>query len=95
MSFEEARVICVVYLSVIVPAVVYFKNKSRLPKWVLPTYVISFLASEAYIGLLPRWAPQKTDIFFILISLLPFRYPIFLRLLVYSSLLYVKERLEI
>ena len=44
MSFEEARVICVVYLSVIVPAVVYFKNKSMLPKWVLPTYVISFLA---------------------------------------------------
>ena len=43
MSFEEARVICVVYLSVIVPAVVYFKNKSMLPKWVLPTYVISFL----------------------------------------------------
>lgn len=43
MSFEEARVICIVYLSVIVPAVVYFKNRSRLPKWVLPTYVISFL----------------------------------------------------
>ncbi len=44
MSFEEARVICVVYFSVIVPAIVYFKNRSRLPKWVLPTYVISFLA---------------------------------------------------
>ena len=44
MSFEEARVICVVYLSVIVPLIIYFKNRSRLPKWVLSTYVISFLA---------------------------------------------------
>jgi hypothetical protein len=52
MSFEEARVICVVYLSVIVPAVVYFKNKSRLPKWILPTYVISFFSLRIRMGAL-------------------------------------------
>ena len=44
MSFEEARVVCVVYLSVIIPILVFFKNKSFLPRWVFPVYVISFLA---------------------------------------------------
>jgi len=44
MSFEEARVICVVYLSVIVPVIVFFRNKSNLPSWTLPIYIISFLA---------------------------------------------------
>ena len=44
MSFEEARVVCVVYLSVIIPILVFFKNKSSLPRWVFPVYVISFLA---------------------------------------------------
>ena len=44
MSFEEARVVCVVYLSVIIPIFVFLKNKSFLPRWVFPVYVISFLA---------------------------------------------------
>jgi hypothetical protein len=44
MSFEEAMVVCVVYLSVIIPILLFLKNKSFLPRWVFPIYVISFLA---------------------------------------------------
>jgi len=44
MSFEEARIICVVYASVIFPIVIYIRNKSNLPSWVPRMYLISFLA---------------------------------------------------
>ena len=44
MSFEEARIICVVYASVIFPIVIYIRNKSNLPSWVPRIYLISFLA---------------------------------------------------
>ena len=44
MSFEEIRVICIVYASVILPLVIYFKYKSVLPLWVPSIYLVSFFA---------------------------------------------------
>lgn len=42
MTFEEARVIFIVYMSVIVPMVLLFKYKRSLPSWVPFIYVSSF-----------------------------------------------------
>lgn len=44
MSFEEIRIICVVYTSVIFPLIIYFKYKSILPTWVSVIYLGSFFA---------------------------------------------------
>ena len=41
MSFEEARVITIVYLAVFLPFLIYFKNKSNLPKWIPTFYLIA------------------------------------------------------
>jgi hypothetical protein len=44
MSFEEIRIICIVYASVILPLIIYFKYKSVLPLWVPSIYFVSFFA---------------------------------------------------
>tara|TARA_B110000459_G_scaffold78243_1_gene88055 strand:+ start:623 stop:1222 length:600 start_codon:yes stop_codon:yes gene_type:complete len=44
MSFEEIRIICVVYTSVIFPLIIIFKYKSILPSWVPVIYLGSFFA---------------------------------------------------
>ena len=41
MSFEEIRVITVVYLAVFLPLFIYFRNKSILPNWVPSFYLVS------------------------------------------------------
>ena len=41
MSFEEIRVITVVYTAVLLPLIIYWKYKSRLPKWIPSFYIIS------------------------------------------------------
>ena len=43
MSFEEIRVITVVYLAVFLPLLIYWKYKSRLPKWIPSFYIISLV----------------------------------------------------
>ena len=43
MSFEELRVITIVYISAILPIVLYLKNKSQLPSWVSTIYLGAFL----------------------------------------------------
>jgi hypothetical protein len=40
MSFEEIRVITVVYLAVFLPLLIYFKIKSKLPSWVPTFYIV-------------------------------------------------------
>ena len=40
MSFEEIRVITVVYIAVFLPLIIYFKNKSKLPGWVPSFYIV-------------------------------------------------------
>ena len=42
MSFEEARVIAVVYIAVFLPFLIYFKKKSSLPRWIPTLYLIAF-----------------------------------------------------
>ena len=43
MSFEEIRVITVVYLAVFLPLLIYFQNKNRLPSWVPTFYIIGVI----------------------------------------------------
>ena len=43
MSFEEARVIIVVYLAVFLPLIIYLKYKSKLPDWVPTFYVLGVI----------------------------------------------------
>lgn len=43
MSFEEARVITIVYLAIFLPFLIYFKNKSNLPKWIPTFYLIAIV----------------------------------------------------
>ena len=43
MSFEEIRVITVVYAAVLLPLIIYWKYKSRLPKWIPSFYIISLV----------------------------------------------------
>ena len=43
MSFEEIRVITVVYTAVLLPLIIYWKYKSRLPKWIPSFYIISLV----------------------------------------------------
>ena len=43
MSSEEIRVITVVYLAVLLPLIIYWKYKSRLPKWIPSFYIISLV----------------------------------------------------
>ena len=42
MSYEEIRVITVVYLSVFIPLIIYIRNRFKLPKWVPTFYLIAF-----------------------------------------------------
>ena len=43
MSLEEARVIAVVYTAVLLPLIIYFFNKSKLPSWVPSFYIIAVI----------------------------------------------------
>ncbi len=43
MSYEEFRVILVVYISAVLPIYIYLKNKSNLPFWVPTIYLSSFI----------------------------------------------------
>ena len=43
MSFEEIRVITVVYTAVLLPLIIYWKYKSWLPKWIPSFYIISLV----------------------------------------------------
>ena len=40
ISFEEIRVITVVYLAVFLPLIIYFKNKDKLPNWAPTFYIV-------------------------------------------------------
>ena len=41
MSLEELRVIVVVYTAVLLPLIIYFLNKSKIPSWVPTFYIIA------------------------------------------------------
>ena len=43
MSFEEIRVITIVYLAVLLPLVIYFTNKSKIPSWIPSFYIVSII----------------------------------------------------
>ena len=43
MSFEEIRVITVVYVAVFLPLIIYIKNKSKLPGWVPSFYIVGVI----------------------------------------------------
>ena len=43
MSLEELRVIIIVYISALVPLVIYFYNKDKIPRWAPSLYVVMFL----------------------------------------------------
>tara|TARA_B100000945_G_scaffold206753_1_gene166356 strand:+ start:1112 stop:1702 length:591 start_codon:yes stop_codon:yes gene_type:complete len=43
MSFEEIRVITIVYLAVLLPFLIYFTNKSKLPSWIPSFYIVSLV----------------------------------------------------
>ena len=40
MSSEEIRVITVVYLAVLLPLIIYIRNRSKLPRWIPTFYII-------------------------------------------------------
>ena len=43
MSLEEIRVITIVYLAVLLPLLIYFTNKSKLPSWIPSFYIVSLV----------------------------------------------------
>ena len=43
MSFEEIRVITIVYLAVFLPLLIYFTNRSKLPTWIPSFYIVSIV----------------------------------------------------
>ena len=43
MSFEEIRVITIVYLAALLPLLIYFTNKSKLPSWIPSFYIVSLV----------------------------------------------------
>ena len=43
MSYEEIKVIAVVYLAVFAPLIIYIRNISKLPKWIPTIYIISLV----------------------------------------------------
>lgn len=43
MSLEEVRVIVVVYTAVLLPLIIYFFNKSKIPSWVPSFYIIAVI----------------------------------------------------
>ena len=43
MSFEEIRVITIVYLAVLLPLLICFTNKSKLPSWIPSFYIVSLV----------------------------------------------------
>tara|TARA_Y200000002_G_scaffold142181_1_gene117400 strand:- start:2648 stop:3244 length:597 start_codon:yes stop_codon:yes gene_type:complete len=43
LSLEEARVIVVVYTAVLLPLIIYFFNKSKIPSWVPSFYIIAVI----------------------------------------------------
>ena len=44
MSYEEIRVIFIVYSSVILPLILLIKYRLQVPSWALKTYIFSFIA---------------------------------------------------
>ena len=44
MTFEEIRIVCVVYISALFPVflLLYLKNKNSLPKWIPSVYIMAF-----------------------------------------------------
>ena len=44
MTFEEIRIVCVVYISALFPVflLLYLKNKKSLPKWIPSVYIMAF-----------------------------------------------------
>jgi hypothetical protein len=44
MSLEELRVITIVYVSALVPLIIYFYKKDKIPIWVPSIYLGAFLA---------------------------------------------------
>jgi len=44
MSLEELRVITIVYVSALVPLIIYFYKKDKIPIWVPSIYLAAFLA---------------------------------------------------
>jgi len=43
MTLEELRVVIVVYLAVLLPLVIYFTNKSKIPSWIPSFYIVSIV----------------------------------------------------
>ena len=43
MTFEEARVIFIVYFSAFIPLILFLKNRHKLPSWIPKIYLGSFL----------------------------------------------------
>ena len=43
MTFEEARVIFIVYFSAFIPLILLLKNRHKLPSWIPKIYLGSFL----------------------------------------------------
>jgi len=43
LSLEELRVIVVVYTAVLLPLIIYFLNKSKIPSWVPSFYIIAVI----------------------------------------------------
>jgi len=43
LSLEELRVIVVVYTAVLLPLIIYFLNKSKIPSWVPTFYIIAVI----------------------------------------------------
>tara|TARA_A100001011_G_scaffold232866_1_gene240880 strand:+ start:11 stop:607 length:597 start_codon:yes stop_codon:yes gene_type:complete len=43
LSLEEVRVIVVVYTAVLLPLIIYFFNKSKIPSWVPSFYIIAVI----------------------------------------------------
>ena len=44
MTLEELRVITIVYVSALLPIIIYFYNKDKIPLWVPSIYLGSFIA---------------------------------------------------
>ena len=43
MTYEELRLIFIVYTAALLPLLIILKNKQTIPSWALPTYLISLL----------------------------------------------------
>ena len=43
MSFEEIRVITVVYLAVFIPLFIFLTNRSKMPDWASSFYIVGII----------------------------------------------------